>query len=521
MAKKTEKTSSSFSSQGSQEDIGKRLKALHKVSPLSDQILTLRCAARVFPIIVHGTFVSGKNNRAKNIQSVERCLYINGLFLYAKLKKEVSFDKDALKKEVRNAAYTAYEANAVANNAAANAAAYASAQVSNDAYDPNAAAYTAYEAVYETNAAAYTAYHLYEEQFEADCKYLEESKTDPKRIELLHRSLWHDIEKFKQSWSSLLNNFEKKLKEVDLQTSFDFYQKVLEKGFDSERIQRYLYKEIRYPELIHRSDSDDKEKTSEPYQKTPLTKTQNNKYARKDKIGFTHYVEGIIDFLEKAEDFPLTFSIEGAWGSGKSSFMAQLRDALEESKTDKKKNFTTIWYNPWKNDKEEALWVSFVLHFKRQIAKKSIWWQRILNWFVLKWRIIRWPMLIPELLLWFTFIAVFIFLFKKVDVDLLDYLKMNKLEKWEKWGALAGALVGLLLKLTDSLKRIPSIFQSNLNRFFNEKNYEERLSALEKTHRDFAFITRHYAGEKKLLCLSTTSTAVRFLKQQSFYKPFS
>lgn len=465
MEKETKKPSSLFSRQ----DIRERVNALYGASPLSAQILALRCAARVFPIIVHGNHsLSKKIDAPKNIQSIETCLYINSLFLYAKVKKEASLDENTLKKEIRAAAYDAY-ANATT------AAAYAN--------------------------AAY-AYHLYQEQFETDCKYLEESKTDPERIKLLHRSLWDDIENFKQSWSFILNNFEKKLKELDLQTSFDFYQKVLKEGFDSERIQNYLYKAIRYPELVNRSDNDDKEKTSDHHQKTALRKTQSNTPSIEDKLGFKNYVEGMVDFLEKAEDFPLTFSVEGSWGSGKSSFMAQLRNELEESETDKKKNFTTIWYNPWKNDKEEALWASFILDFKRQIAQKSIWWQRIRNWFVLKWRMIRWTIIrtiiVPELLLWSILIFVFFFLFKKVDVNLFDYLKMNKLEKWEEWGTLIGALVGLLLKLTDSLKRIPSIFQSNLNRFFNEKNYEERLCALENTHRDFAFITRHYAGNKKI-----------------------
>lgn len=49
----------------------------------------------------------------------------------------------------------------------------------------------------------------------------------------------------------------------------------------------------------------------------------------RDALGFKPYVEAIADFLSSNDTLPpLTISIEGEWGSGKSSFMLQVKDAL-------------------------------------------------------------------------------------------------------------------------------------------------------------------------------------------------
>src|SRR5205085_8261541 len=48
-----------------------------------------------------------------------------------------------------------------------------------------------------------------------------------------------------------------------------------------------------------------------------------------DALGFEPYVMAIAEFLSNPQtEPPLTLSIEGEWGSGKSSFMLQLKDKL-------------------------------------------------------------------------------------------------------------------------------------------------------------------------------------------------
>jgi len=74
-----------------------------------------------------------------------------------------------------------------------------------------------------------------------------------------------------------------------------------------------------------------------------------------DRIGFRPYVRAIAWFLSDAETKPpLTVSIEGPWGSGKSSFMLQLEEELKAQELpDNRQHY--IRFNAWRSDKDEAL----------------------------------------------------------------------------------------------------------------------------------------------------------------------
>ena len=82
-----------------------------------------------------------------------------------------------------------------------------------------------------------------------------------------------------------------------------------------------------------------------------------------DALGFTPYVTAIAEFLLNPDtEPPLTLSIEGEWGSGKSSFMKQLDKYLRE------KGQRTVWFSAWRHDKAEAVWAAFALSFIKQIS---------------------------------------------------------------------------------------------------------------------------------------------------------
>lgn len=85
-----------------------------------------------------------------------------------------------------------------------------------------------------------------------------------------------------------------------------------------------------------------------------------NRTADKDKLGFKPYVEVVARFLthEKTE-LPLTLSVEGEWGSGKSSFLLQLKNEIERIYKDKgKEKAFIVEFDPWRHDKDEALFVA-------------------------------------------------------------------------------------------------------------------------------------------------------------------
>ena len=53
-----------------------------------------------------------------------------------------------------------------------------------------------------------------------------------------------------------------------------------------------------------------------------------------DTLGFEPYVKAVSEFLTaEATRAPFTISIEGEWGSGKTSFMKQLKTSLKKKNT--------------------------------------------------------------------------------------------------------------------------------------------------------------------------------------------
>ncbi|KAA9405956.1 hypothetical protein Har1131_03715 [Haloarcula sp. CBA1131] len=88
----------------------------------------------------------------------------------------------------------------------------------------------------------------------------------------------------------------------------------------------------------------------------------NDQPSDEDHIGFKPYVEAVKEFITSEETSPpLAISIEGDWGSGKSSFMSQLSGELEQE------GETVIEFSPWRHDEKEELWAAFALKIIRDL----------------------------------------------------------------------------------------------------------------------------------------------------------
>lgn len=95
-----------------------------------------------------------------------------------------------------------------------------------------------------------------------------------------------------------------------------------------------------------------------------------------DKLGFDLYVNALADFLVAPNTHaPLTCSVEGSWGSGKSSFMLQLKNRLKMVASTSR----TIEFNAWKYDKQEELWAAFALNLTRSLRHQTPWTRRFLG----------------------------------------------------------------------------------------------------------------------------------------------
>ena len=99
--------------------------------------------------------------------------------------------------------------------------------------------------------------------------------------------------------------------------------------------------------------------------------TINDTATEVDSLGFEPYVAAIATFLtDAATKPPLTLSIEGEWGSGKSSFMKQLQRKIEVSVQGRAKP-KIVWFNAWRHDQHEELWAAFALTFLNTISQTS------------------------------------------------------------------------------------------------------------------------------------------------------
>lgn len=97
---------------------------------------------------------------------------------------------------------------------------------------------------------------------------------------------------------------------------------------------------------------------------------------RIDSLGFKLYVEALANFLlAPATCAPFTVSIEGTWGTGKSSFMLQLKERIKAQS----EGAIAIDFNAWKYDKQEELWAAFALTVSRSLRRNTRFFRRFIG----------------------------------------------------------------------------------------------------------------------------------------------
>jgi len=265
------------------------------------------------------------------------------------------------------------------------------------------------------------------------------------------------------------------------------------------------------------SDSEKyKEKTEqklfEPVEESILPASVSDQPARTDGLGFEPYVQAIADFLRHPRTKPpLTLSVEGQWGAGKSSFMSQLEEIL------KNKNELTVNFNAWRHDKEEALWAAFALEFIHQISRKRSflrrWWGHLkLLYYRFSWKN-GWLDILRALTLWILIISaiatalLLLYLkgFEWVNFRLTESIGQNNNELSRAvanyllgFGSIAGA-IGIVISLWIKLKNVVgNPLDIDLNKYIQSPDYENRVSFIENFHKDFSKIVDAYAGNKKV-----------------------
>jgi len=238
---------------------------------------------------------------------------------------------------------------------------------------------------------------------------------------------------------------------------------------------------------------------------TVLVANVGDQPTAKDTLGFTPYVQAIASFLTKdVTKPPLTLSIEGEWGSGKSSFMLQLENALRQH------NGKVVRFNAWRYDKDEAMWAAFALEFARKLSNELPFLQRWLahlrlflrrfNWQSGWTEIIRLAFTIAVLLLLITLpllmkdrIVAFILSSQTSSQILTTALQALV----GAGGALAyvALIAGLGMKLHNL---IGNPLKIDLKQHLDTPNYQSRVAFIEQFHSDFAKVVDVYGGGDKV-----------------------
>lgn len=219
--------------------------------------------------------------------------------------------------------------------------------------------------------------------------------------------------------------------------------------------------------------------------------------AVEDEIGFEPYVDAIAAFLvNERTRAPLTLSVEGEWGSGKSSFMGQLEQVLQ-----RKYGKRTVRFNAWKHDKDEALWASFALEFIRQSGPPGLL-ARGSRWLALSWRRWRFPSGLPILGQFFAALL----LLGLVVFFLVRWAFSPAAEpEWLRWftetsAAAQTTVIGLVSFVSGIMgtKALAGLvgnpFKMDLRKHLQDPDYRGRRRFLDTFHEDFKSVIDTYVG---------------------------
>ena len=240
----------------------------------------------------------------------------------------------------------------------------------------------------------------------------------------------------------------------------------------------------------------------------------NDVSTKEDVLGFRPYVEAIAEFLTaEGTKPPITLSIEGQWGCGKSSFMNQLKEEIEKKNDGKEETkYFTVWFNSWKYEKEEELWASFALNFMDELSKQLSW--RHLQYSRLKLFLLRYKLRLKSNFLiavhfsWsilsFTLIFSFLFLLATYVLNYLGmplpyFIDAELIKNITNIVLILTPLVGLLNYFATE-KWFIDVFRDpfGLKKIESNTNYKEHISFRDYFHADINEIIKSYVGDSKV-----------------------
>ena len=213
-----------------------------------------------------------------------------------------------------------------------------------------------------------------------------------------------------------------------------------------------------------------------------------------DLLGFDEYVETVAEFLSHPNTKPpLTVSVEGEWGTGKSTFMRLL-----EKELGKRRGYRTVSFNPWRHETEDAMWAAFMQAFIRQVSHDQPPLDRLSGHLRLTWARLTpgtetgLTARVGALLLAIVAFPVALWVFGSEGFASVTGIEQNVAPGVSTGLGTAWVLFGLWLLRADVVGRT----ERELEKFLADPGYENRVSFVERVHADLGAVLDAYVGPK-------------------------
>lgn len=225
----------------------------------------------------------------------------------------------------------------------------------------------------------------------------------------------------------------------------------------------------------------------------------NDSPSSADSIGFTPFVTALSRLISHPETkTPLTIGLYGPWGSGKSSFIEQVKGDINKNK----KPIHQIDFNAWKHDASENLWLVFLQSLFVQLETPLGFFEKYKMRFLSLWQATNKLNLLINGLLFIGVIVYFaVFLAPSINEAFL-----NKSEAEPVLKALIKSSPGWLSSIIILGFLSPSVFNSvtklfmpigvNLSRLISGRNFKESVESLEGFRDCFSSLIKLYLGNK-------------------------
>jgi hypothetical protein len=225
----------------------------------------------------------------------------------------------------------------------------------------------------------------------------------------------------------------------------------------------------------------------------------SDRVAESDALGFETFISVLARFLRHEQTKgPLTVSIEGPWGSGKSTLMRFLADELDE-------DAHTVWFNAWRHDEERSMWAAFMLEFLQQVSKDETGIERVSRSLrQLKYRVDTGEELLRLAISTALVVALVVLFPTYVNAVGQSVLQTvfgatgGLIAATSTAGSLAVSAAAVGWLLLQFRTRLVDPLEQSLEQFSVEDEYVARTSFIERFHSDFATILGEYVGDDRV-----------------------